>query len=318
MVFVIDIIIPAYNAHKTIEQAISSITIQSISDKINVLIINDCSSNDYSEVINLFKNFINIKEITLKKNSGPGVARQVGINNSNSEFIVFLDSDDCFIDCFSLEKLYKKISNENLDVVVGNFVEETNSGFFNHERSQVWLHGKIYRRDYLIKNDIIFNHSRFNEDVGFNQLLFLSNPNYEYLNENVYLWRNNHLSITRINNNNFVIGGILGYIYNTTWSLSIAHSRKYTPDLISNLSFCALVYIYYIYLENEDENYRIKLLEKLKKIKKIYLMYPCDNVKKRDLMLVQFGIAINSCNANILNPEINFDTFFNKIDEVGD
>ena len=41
----IDIIIPAYNAHNTIDKALASIACQNISDKIKVTIVNDCSPN---------------------------------------------------------------------------------------------------------------------------------------------------------------------------------------------------------------------------------------------------------------------------------
>ena len=113
----IDVIIPAYNAHNTIYDTLYSISYQSISDLLNVYIVNDASVKDYSEIVDFFSNFINVKELKLDKNSGPGVARQYGIDNSNSEYIVFIDSDDVFSSTFSLSTLYKKIKNDNLDIV---------------------------------------------------------------------------------------------------------------------------------------------------------------------------------------------------------
>ena len=71
----IDIIIPAYNAHNTIKKTLISICMQTVKDKINVYIIDDCSNEDYKEIINIFKDKINIKYYKLKENSGPGVAR---------------------------------------------------------------------------------------------------------------------------------------------------------------------------------------------------------------------------------------------------
>ena len=58
----IDVIIPAYNAHKTIEQTLTSIAFQSIVDKLNVYIINDYGK-DYKEIIEYYSNFMNIKEL---------------------------------------------------------------------------------------------------------------------------------------------------------------------------------------------------------------------------------------------------------------
>ena len=52
----IDIIIPAYNAHDTIEKSLLSILIQSEINNINVYIVNDCSKNDYSYFIKKYMN----------------------------------------------------------------------------------------------------------------------------------------------------------------------------------------------------------------------------------------------------------------------
>ena len=92
----IDVIIPAYNAHETIERTLYSIAYQRNSENLNVYIINDNSIKDYSKEIDFFKNFINIRELKLKENSGPGYARQYGIEHSDSEYIIFIDSDDVF------------------------------------------------------------------------------------------------------------------------------------------------------------------------------------------------------------------------------
>ena len=71
----IDIIIPAYNAHDTIMKTLISINLQNIKNKVNVYIIDDCSDVDYSREVDLFFDKINIKQLKLSKNSGPGVAR---------------------------------------------------------------------------------------------------------------------------------------------------------------------------------------------------------------------------------------------------
>ena len=246
----IDVIIPAYNSHSTIDRTLYSIAYQDIVDRLNVYIINDCSNEDYSKQIDFFKNFMKIKELKLDKNSGPGVARKYGINNSSSEYIVFIDSDDAFYDCFSISRLYNKISANRLDVVIGNFVEEIDNSFYNHEKDTIWLHGKIYRRSFLVDNDINFNDSRLNEDNGFNQLVFLSNSKVDFLNNNVYIWSNNKNSITRKDDNLFEL--LLGYIYNITWALDLAIERKYDMAKISELSFSALVAIYCHYLRFND------------------------------------------------------------------
>lgn len=63
----IDVIIPAYNAHETIERTLYSIAYQRNSEDLNVYIINDNSIKDYSKEIDFFKDFINIKELKLNE-----------------------------------------------------------------------------------------------------------------------------------------------------------------------------------------------------------------------------------------------------------
>ena len=85
----IDIIIPAYNSHTTIERTLFSIASQKNVDDLNVYIVNDASENDYSKQVEYFKKYMSIKELKLKNNVGPGLARQFGVDKSNSEYIVF-------------------------------------------------------------------------------------------------------------------------------------------------------------------------------------------------------------------------------------
>ena len=120
----IDIIIPAYNASETIERTLYSISYQTIVDKVNVYIINDAGKENYKKYIDFFKRFMNIKEIKLKKNGGPGVAREEGIKNSRSNYITFIDSDDIFSNPKSIEYMYNAIKKNNSDIVVADFYEQ--------------------------------------------------------------------------------------------------------------------------------------------------------------------------------------------------
>lgn len=79
----IDIIIPAYNAHNTIRNTLNSIIEQTNSEEFNVYIVNDASNENYQDIVEEYSNHIKIKEIILEKNSGPGVARQMRIRTIN-------------------------------------------------------------------------------------------------------------------------------------------------------------------------------------------------------------------------------------------
>ena len=236
----IDIIIPAYNAHKHINNSLISIAMQTIKDKINIYIVDDGSKNNYTNIVNLFKDKINIKELTLNTNSGPGVARQYGIDNSNGEYILFLDSDDILYNKFSLEKIYNAIRSENFDYAVGGMLDEQGDNLFYYSNHMGCLHGKMYKRKYLIDNNIRFNNSRSSEDHSFNKLVVLSEPKTIFLDDEIYVYKDNPSSVTATTVNLEILKL---YIENAIWVEKEAKKRKYNKYLIAEHLFMCLSYV---------------------------------------------------------------------------
>lgn len=93
----ISVIIPTYNSFFTIERALKSVFIQTKQPK-EIIIIDDKSTDDtvikINNIIKEYNGEIKIKLILLDVNSGPAKARNTGWNNSHSDYIAFLDSDD--------------------------------------------------------------------------------------------------------------------------------------------------------------------------------------------------------------------------------
>lgn len=297
----IDVIIPAYNAHETIDRTLFSIAYQDIVDNINVYIVNDCSNNDYSDLVNFFSNFMKISEIKLEKNGGPGVARQKGIDHSKGKYIIFIDADDNFSDSFAIRRLFECIDNNDYDVVISDFVEELNNQFIEHNNDPVWVHGKIYRRKFLDDNNIAFNATRSNEDNGFNQLITFMNGKIFYLNSKTYIWRNNLKSITRRNNREYSVTGLEGYSYNMLWAMKKAIENNGNLTAISELAYLVSVSAYYYYLKYKDLDVLHNFLINVKEIIKYIDVCPLDNNKKMELYKIQQNYALN----NLLNDEIN-------------
>lgn len=92
----ISIIIPLHNAEQYIETTLKSITQQKISN-IEVLIINDCSTDKSIDIIEKFiSNYSgNIQFLLLHntQNIGPGQSRNIGIRQATGEYIYFMDAD---------------------------------------------------------------------------------------------------------------------------------------------------------------------------------------------------------------------------------
>ncbi len=94
------IVIPAYNAEKTIGKCLDSVKRQNFSD-FEVILINDASTDKTEEIINQY----NAKQIVLEKNLGPAGARNVGIKKAQGEIVVFVDSDVTFKENNALSEL---------------------------------------------------------------------------------------------------------------------------------------------------------------------------------------------------------------------
>lgn len=256
----IDIIIPAYNAHKTIKRTLYSIMYQKNVNDLNVYIINDNSDIDYQEEVNYFKQFINIKELKLDKSMGPGLTRQYGLNHSSSKYIIFIDSDDVFYSPLSITELYKTIE-QGYDIVITDYLSQKKDRSFDvYSDTLLGLHGKIYRRSFIKKKNICFFDLKGEEDTAFNNLFSLYNPKIYNYEITTYMYLYNKDSITnkkhyKLNNTCYFIESINKIIDKTTHD-NINKSK------LKELCFKSLVISY---LE------QVKTNKDLKKIYKTYL-----------------------------------------------
>lgn len=193
----IDVIIPAYNSNNTIEMTLMSLAFQTIKEQIKVIIVDDNSNNKYDDIIDKYSKLIAIKYIRNETNIGAGLSRQVGIDSSNSKYIIFLDADDILNTFDSLEIMLKNIEGyEYLDSYLYN--ELDNKKYINAGD----LHGKMYLRDFILSNNIRFNDSRYHEDNAFNSIVLLYNPKKNRINELTYIYSDNKESLTRKDSEN--------------------------------------------------------------------------------------------------------------------
>jgi glycosyltransferase involved in cell wall biosynthesis len=90
----VSVIIPAYNAEKTIELSLRSIMIQSYR-QLEIIVVNDGSSDNTAGIVGrLAKEDKRIKLINLEKNAGCYPARNAAIRQSRGKYITFQDADD--------------------------------------------------------------------------------------------------------------------------------------------------------------------------------------------------------------------------------
>lgn len=294
---------------KTLNKTLASIAIQKDIENVKVYLINDASDYNYNEFIEYYSNFFNIKEIKLEKNSGPGTARRIGLENSNSRYIVFIDSDDYFYSPLSLYNLYNEAIKTNSDVLVSNFLYERDNEKLINTYNTVWLHGKIYKREFLEKNHITFNDTRANEDNGFNRLILLSKPIIFHYPEITYVYYENKESITRKNNRAYKLDGLEGYTYNLNWAMKEALKRKLDIKQIAFTALETLAYMHQYYMDQVSP----KVIKWSKETYEIY------NSLKNNLNEQEIKKLLKSIRANIQkNKEISFDEFIELVRDYND
>ncbi|MBD5274655.1 MAG: glycosyltransferase family 2 protein [Bacteroides sp.] len=125
----ISIIIPVYNASKYITRCLDSIINQTFTDY-ELIIVNDGSTDLSLQICNQYKNKDNRIIIINQENQGSSVARNNGLNLSQGEYILNVDSDD-WLEPTMLEELYKEASISGADIVQCGFFEESLEGIKN-------------------------------------------------------------------------------------------------------------------------------------------------------------------------------------------
>lgn len=111
------VIIPVYNAEKYIESALFSTINQSFKN-FEIIVIDDFSNDNTTTIIQNFQStFTNIKIIIHSYNMGIYTSRVEGILNSNGIYIIYLDSDDIFLNPFLFQRLHDLNFVHNLDMV---------------------------------------------------------------------------------------------------------------------------------------------------------------------------------------------------------
>jgi glycosyltransferase involved in cell wall biosynthesis len=286
----IDVIIPAYKAQDTIHKTLSSIALQSIVDQISVTIVNDADGIGYEKIINDFKSYIDIKEVQLETNGGPGVSRQKGIDETSLQYFTCIDADDTFASAFALEIMLKALeTNAGYHTVIGSFVEEhPNLKFINHSNDMVWMFGKMYTREFINKYKIRFNETRANEDNGFNTIIRLVSSETEkimFIPDIVYYWHNSPNSITRINNNQYSYDqSFVGYTDNMIYAIKSARLVKPFHSYIDMwaIQVMAQLYLYYYQTVKRDsrfaeQNYSYCLKYYKEVFKDLYTRMPRSN-----------------------------------------
>lgn len=197
--FDLSIIIPVHNGAKTLERCLSTLLINSeISQEI--ILINDASIDNSKEIIlSYIARYPNIQTVNTDYNLGAGLARNIGLQRATGEYVGFVDCDD-WVDCNLFITVIRKIKETNADIAVFGVRNEYGNSYnskpryiytnpltfstntaisllsrdiSNGEYISPMVCQKVYRLEFLRKNNLMFTGNRHFEDDIFSYLCFL-------------------------------------------------------------------------------------------------------------------------------------------------
>lgn len=191
----VSIIVPVYNASAFIKNCIDSVRSQTMTEGVECILIDDCSTDNTFEEIQSIINGdvngnVNFFLFRQERNQGPSAARNRGIWEAKGEYVFFLDADDTITpDC--IESLYGLAKQHDADYVQGKYqssclhegwevqkVQEVQDAslvqkrelpsalsdrreikrlLLNHNKIQFTPHNRLVRRQMIIDNGLFFN-----------------------------------------------------------------------------------------------------------------------------------------------------------------
>lgn len=211
----ISIIIPNYNSEKYISKCLDSILSQNYND-FEVIVVDDGSTDQSAKIIQKYCK--KHKEITLicQDNLNAAIARNRGLKTANGDYALFLDSDD-ELEPNALSDMVETIKKNNLDLVIGGFVEIKETGektgeYHNHEITGILEKesilriatdfkpvpsNKLYSMKVIRDNGLYWGNVRIGQDLNFYLKYLLHCKKIGIINKSVFKYRLTKNSISR-------------------------------------------------------------------------------------------------------------------------
>ncbi len=215
----ISVIVPCHNVELYIRDCLESLLRQTMPlELLELILIDDASVDRTFSILTEYEAAYpdQILLISCDKNIGPGAARNLGMQYASGDYLIFVDADDLAQeDLFT--QLYEKIVLYQCDFVECAYYMFSEQGkrksfekpeaFYDmkkreDKRRYMLAHGcqnaiwaKIYRREFLRENKILFPEGILMEDIYFHQMCMMYADRCYVLSEMLYAYRYNPNSI---------------------------------------------------------------------------------------------------------------------------
>lgn len=292
----ISIIIPVYNVEKYLRECLDSAINQTFKD-IEIICINDGSTDSSSDILKEYEQKDNRLKVISQTNKGVSTARNVGIQNANGEYIMFVDSDDWLAkeacekayctaqksDCEMLLFSHNKFNNQSCtsDSKLQDLYIELQDKCTTFEKSlehivfspcEPW--GKLYKTEFLKKNNLRFRTNiQFGEDRIFYFQACIYAKSISVLYEHLYYYRQNtENSLTK--NNTTVFLHLFKTYLAVNKILRSANLKNHNEACVRCLNWTIQVYLWQWYgihnsfVQAKNIKYLYKIAKECKKVSK--------------------------------------------------
>lgn len=290
----LSIVIPIYNVENYLQECLNSIG-NSIDANVEVILVNDGSTDNSKEIAREFQNSRKNVVLIEQENKGLSIARNVGLNAAQGEYILFLDSDD-YLASNAISNLLNILNESNLDLLLFSgykvyydrerIVEEKPFGYSitnmdgqsglkmfqilqqNGEYSSCVVL-QCVKRAFLNENHIRFYPGILHEDHLYTFYVFMNAKKCGVIPNKYYYYRQRSGSIMYSGNkgykNNF-IGMTVSFCAMVDWYLEYAKDkidRKYCIWILKHLHDMRewTIWKYYLLTEKEMEDVSINKME---------------------------------------------------------
>lgn len=170
----VSVIIPVYNAEKYLDQCITSLLCQTLSD-CEYIFVNDGSVDNSKDIIENYQKQESRIKIINQENQGVSAARNAGITTAQGEYIGFVDADD-YVSADYFERFMKYSGSDMVainptDLSIPNNAPISTAQLYLHMLASDSFNSvcfKIFKRNIVVKNKVSFPVGvRLGEDAHF-------------------------------------------------------------------------------------------------------------------------------------------------------
>ncbi len=192
----LSVIIPLHNSEFNIGHLINLIAPENYKGNLEVIVVeNGSKDNSYQIMKELEAQYMNVK-LLISENVSSGAALNVGLDNACGQYIFFCDSDDQP----DIKVIFDILQDECDDLISCSYI--INNFMTKKEKivepttitNAYW--NKLYKRDFLLDNNIRFIENINVQDGCFNSLVTLNRPTIKFVNKVIYMYNVNHGSIS--------------------------------------------------------------------------------------------------------------------------